>query len=182
MTEQIRESVSALMDGEVEKDMRAGFCNEELKSTWHRYHLISDVMHQRLPVNPNLHLSRKISDLIKQEPAILAPSTRSIQTFLKPVAGLAIAASVAALAILGIQRYQSTELSTVVQEQIQKPVLSFGVPVTLPDAQAARPVQVQMKSDVRINRYLLNHNEYQSNVGVQGMTPHVRLVVTGADE
>ncbi|MCK5669344.1 MAG: hypothetical protein KAI15_09675, partial [Gammaproteobacteria bacterium] len=41
--------------------------------------------------------------------------------------------------------------------------------VTQQDNQAQSP-------DTRLNRYLVNYNEYRVNTGVRGMPPHVRLV------
>ena len=68
------------------------------------------------------------------------------------------------------------------QLQPQPSNLNFGVQVSVPDRQAAQPIRRDMQSDLRISRYILNHNEYQSNVGVQGVTPHVRLVTTDTNE
>ena len=68
------------------------------------------------------------------------------------------------------------------QLQSQPSNLEFGVQVSVPEVQATRPIRMEMQSDLRISRYILNHNEYQSNVGVQGVTPHVRLVTTDTNE
>jgi negative regulator of sigma E activity len=123
----------------------------------------------------------------------LAPSHSTQPSFIKPLAGLAVAASVAAVAILGIQNYQQGNI-TVEGQPIQLELLSsttspleYGVPVeprispSVGDA-SARPVQLQIQSDSRISRYILNHSEYRSNMGVQGMTPHIRLVATESNE
>jgi negative regulator of sigma E activity len=102
---------------------------------------------------------------------------RTIPGFIRPIAGLAIAASVAAVAILGIQAYRPGELSPsaeIAQGQpvrIERSNLEFGVPVSVPDRQVVQPVQLKIQSDARISRYILNHNEYQSRVGAQGVTP-----------
>lgn len=194
MTEQIREKVSTLMDGELEYGACPDRLNEQhLVQTWRRYHIISDIMHQRLPVNTDSLLANNISEAIKNEPTILAPVPRTAPTYMKPLAGLAVAASVAAMAIIGVQQYRGDGLNNGQQQPIQlelarsepqAPTLQYGVPVQVrPVSAESSPGQTaQMQYDPRISRYILNHNEYQSNMGVQGMTPHVRLVVTGADE
>jgi hypothetical protein len=37
-------------------------------------------------------------------------------------------------------------------------------------------------AQTRLNRYLVNHNEYRSNAGVQGMLPYVRIVAHEVEE
>ncbi|MGY8815193.1 MAG: sigma-E factor negative regulatory protein [Gammaproteobacteria bacterium] len=191
MTEQKREKISTFMDGESDiNEFSTLPLDDELKSIWHRYHLITDVLHQRTPINSQISLSQKISESIKQEPTVLSPTRKSLPGIIKPLAGMAIAASVAALAILGIQQYQTNDLNLpavnqtaqIQQLQPQPSNLNFGVQVSVPDRQAAQPIRRDMQSDLRISRYILNHNEYQSNVGVQGVTPHVRLVTTDTNE
>jgi sigma-E factor negative regulatory protein RseA len=178
MTEQTRENISALMDGELDCGSYSKLIvDDKFNARWHQFHLISDIMHQRFPVNAQTLLSNRISKSIKQEPAILAPTNKSKPVYLRPIAGMALAASVAAMAILGIQRYGynglQPQISTAQVQQTQgDPVgLEFGVPVSLPDPQTVQPVQLNIQPDSRINRYILSHNEYQSRVGEQGVTP-----------
>jgi sigma-E factor negative regulatory protein RseA len=185
MTEQIREQISAIMDGEMEStSCSASIKSEEFKQTWFRYHLISDCINNRISTYHDITLSKNISEAIQSEPTILSPSS----IYLKPIAGLAVAASVAALAIIGIQQLQSpqdpnsSQTVPVAQVQTPSPQIEYGVPVSLPKSGTPRPVQVKMQSDMRINRYLLNHNEYRTNMGVGGVSPHVRLIGTGTDE
>ena len=195
MTEQIRNKLSALMDDELDStDCPDDINDKTVTETWRRYHIISDIMHLRTPIHSHSHLSTQISQAIQDEPTILAPD-RSYQSnnILRPLAGVAVAASVAAVAILGIQNYQENEnpldAQTIQIELVSSTAapLEYGVPVepraTSPEAAAtARPVQLQIQTDSRISRYILNHSEYQSNMGVQGMTPHIRLVATESDD
>lgn len=188
MNEQQNEKLSALMDGELDElNLNQIARDESAKATWHRYHLISDVLHQRQLLPVNLDLSAKISEMIKNEPAILAPVTKTTPHYLKPAAGFAVAASVAALAILGVQLYQSDVAGPsqvpVAEVQIQQPVRELLVvapqPLPQPASQnnaSVRPVQMEIQSNAKISRYIMQHNEYQSNVGMQGVMPHVRLV------
>jgi len=192
MTEHHKENLSALMDGETEGlHLNQITGNETSRETWRRYHLISDAMHQRPVMVSHADMSAKISALIKDEPAILAPVTRSIPRYLKPVAGIAVAASVATVAILGVQQYQNNTVTQgqmpVAVVQTQQPVaenvaLARQQPATRQPTAAVRPVQMEIQANAKINRYIINHNEYQSNVGVQGVMPHVRLVTIDANE
>lgn len=196
MTDQLKTQISGMMDGEldsvaVEQLLR----NRNLRQTWQRYHIISEVIQNRTPVHTDPQFSLRISEIIRNEPAILAPLPRRMPTYLKPAAGMAVAASVAALAILGVQQYRGGSLP---QEAPAQASLSSPQPLQTPAAvTAAAPVvagvagesvavrQVvtnaryrQVVNNPQISRYILNHNEYQSNAGVHGVTPHVRLVAT----
>ncbi len=189
MTEQTREQISAIMDGEMDsKSCGTSIKSAEFKQTWFRYHLISDCMHDRIASHVDLNLTQRISESIQAEPTILAPTPNSTSKYIKPLAGMAVAASVAAMAIIGFQQLQTPQQNTsqqslpIAQVQTPPPQLEYNVPVVLPDAGTARPVQVQMQSDMRINRYLLNHNEYRTTMGVGGVSPHVRLIGTGSVE
>ncbi len=109
MNETKKERLSAFMDDETDgghKDLVDDLLKDpELLDTWSRYHLISDGLKQGLPGVMDTNLAKNVSDSLRDEPAIVAPG-RSAHTYLKPVAGFAIAASVAAVAILGIQQQQ----------------------------------------------------------------------------
>ena len=37
-------------------------------------------------------------------------------------------------------------------------------------------------AESRLNRYLVNYNEYRTNAGVQGMLPYVRIVAHEVEE
>ncbi|MCY4210911.1 MAG: sigma-E factor negative regulatory protein [Gammaproteobacteria bacterium] len=113
MNEMTKEQLSALMDGEADGQQRELIDellqDPELLETWSRYHLISDCLQQHAPAQGTAQLDRdlaaRVAKSLEQEPTILAP-TRVPARLVKPVTGFAIAASVAALAIFGIQQQQ----------------------------------------------------------------------------
>lgn len=109
MSESKKEQLSAFMDNEID-DLNKDLVDDLLKDpdlldTWSRYHLISDSLKQRLPECIDRNLAKNVSNSLRDEPIIVAPD-RFGQRFVRPVTGFAIAASVAALAILGIQQQQ----------------------------------------------------------------------------
>ena len=186
MIEQNKAQISALMDGELD-DMAVKKLLEDksIKQTWQRYHIISDVIQNRVPINTSSQLALRISELIKNEPAIVAPSRQKILNYFKPVAGAAVAATVAAMAILAVQQYRADDLTPATPVAVNIPgpaqVNQVGVPVQIVQADNVRQVRQQQliesnPDNVQIRRYLLNHNEYQMNMGVHGAVPHVRLV------
>ena len=148
-----KEQLSALMDGdlsEIEVLNELG-TDPALQDTWSRYHLIGDAMRGDLPVNLQLDLSDSIMLALEDEPAILAPKPAQpaapqvqpagkvipfVRRFGQQVGQYAIAASVAAAVIFGVQQYQGKD----------------GVPAspvrnTIPVGGSAAPVSVHYPQD-----------------------------------
>lgn len=148
-----KEQLSALMDGdlsEIEVLNELG-TDPTLQDTWSRYHLIGDAMRGDLPVNLQLDLSDSIMLALEDEPAILAPKPAQpaapqvqpagkvipfVRRFGQQVGQYAIAASVAAAVIFGVQQYQG-------KDGVQtSPVLN-----TIPVGGSAAPVSVHYPQD-----------------------------------
>jgi negative regulator of sigma E activity len=108
MSEQKLESLSAFMDGELDGDpatvIDSLMREEALRRKWTRYHLIADVMHQSLPERLDSRFAARVAATLRTEPTVLSPVRRRLPAYLKPAAGLAIAASVAAMAVITVQR------------------------------------------------------------------------------
>ena len=148
-----KEQISALMDGDL---IDAEVLNElemdsDLQDTWGRYHLIGDAMRGDLPVNLQLDLSDSIMLALEDEPAILAPKPAQpaapqvqpagkvipfVRRFGQQVGQYAIAASVAAAVIFGVQQYQGKDGVPT------SPVLN-----TIPVGGSAAPVSVHYPQD-----------------------------------
>ena len=97
---------------------------------------------------------------------------------MKPLAGFAIAASVAMAAVFSVQHSNKTNSvspataiagNTVVP---QAQTFSFPNPQVLPAAvrKSDTPEEV---ANQRLNNYLMNHNEYRSNGSMNGILPYV---------
>ena len=178
MTDCKHEKISALMDGE-DIAGRAEVVDhllkdEALRARWARYHLIADCLRG--------HLSHTVSDIsttirhrLRDEPAILAPARKQPFAF-KPLAGLAIAASVAVFALLAVQMSERAEPArpAAVAATASDPVRSvtFEAPPVLP-AGAGRVASV---ADQRMKNYLVNHSEFRSNGRINGIPPYARVV------
>lgn len=148
-----KEQLSALMDGdlsEIEVLNELG-TDPTLQDTWLRYHLIGDAMRGDLPVNLQLDLSDSIMLALEDEPAILAPKPAQpaapqvqpagkvipfVRRFGQQVGQYAIAASVAAAVIFGVQQYQGKDGVPT------SPVLN-----TIPVGGSAAPVSVHYPQD-----------------------------------
>lgn len=102
----MNEKLSAMMDGEVtdhevDEVLRAMREDPELRRTWGRYH------HARAAMSgeQGADLADRIAREIQDEPTVIAPGlaarARTVRQF---AAGLAVAASVAAIAIVGVRQ------------------------------------------------------------------------------
>lgn len=195
MSEKSREQISALMDGEQETGsifiLSAMSNNEEFRQTWNRYHLIGEVLRGNLAENFDPGFVSRVSQAIENDAAYHASAGNRKLLFLKPLAGLAIAASVAAVAVLGVRQVGVTPGSDSSPELVannQSPGTTAvqkrrAVPVSDTPAMI-RPDQIRSPVDAesRLNRYLVNYNEYRTNAGVQGMLPYVRIVAHEVEE
>lgn len=108
MTNASDERISALMDGELDKQACHGAVDELLSKdetceTWARYHLISDTLCQHLPAGMDKQFSSRVTAALNDEPTVLAPSAARTSPLTRRLAGLAVAASVAAVAVTGVQ-------------------------------------------------------------------------------
>ena len=148
-----KEQLSALMDGDLNDVEVLGELGMDpaLQDTWSRYHLIGDAMRGDLPVNLQLDLSDSIMLALEDEPAILAPKPAQpaapqvqpagkvipfVRRFGQQVGQYAIAASVAAAVIFGVQQYQGKDGVPT------SPVLN-----TIPVGGSAAPVSVHYPQD-----------------------------------
>ncbi len=193
MNEKKLEALSALMDGET-FDSDIGTLHdwtrdEGLRAAWGRYHIISDSIRGTLPRHLDPALADRIAMALRSEPAILAPDRVVARPWLKPLAGMAIAASVATLAVVGIQMSRSgtpgADLGSPVASQISATYGGTGGQLNLAagndQTRPIRTLEPAHRADARLNRYLIDYNEQRSNDAVQGMPPFVRVIVEGQD-
>ena len=190
MNEQKREQLSALVDDELTHKsspvIDSLLEDNESKETWTRYHLIGDSLRGHLPEHIG-NISTNVSQAIALEPTILAPAKRSANRkssdLMKPVVGFAIAASVAAVAIFNVQQARQipeTGQPVIAQSSIATSQPSLATSIAIPQLVNQQTGQAQVYQakniDPRLNRYLVNYNEYRASTGVSGMPPHMRLV------
>lgn len=118
MTQQ-QENFSAFVDGEQagnnDELIKSISRDPELSAKWQRYHVIRDGLRGELADEPSFDIAANIAQAIEQEPAILAPKRRiadipvigQVIPLVKQSGQLLVAASVAAVAILGFQNFNS---------------------------------------------------------------------------
>jgi sigma-E factor negative regulatory protein RseA len=147
------ERLSALIDNETETFETRRLIDELMKSEddrglWARYHLIGDSIRGGMTqIAPADFLAGVRTGIADEEP-LHVPQTASLTArWLKPVAGVGVAATVAVVSLLGFQMVTGG---------------GEGVPTTTVDA---APVQLPAETEVvsapdpRFARYLENHAE-----------------------
>lgn len=190
MTEKQNESISALMDGELdEMSLHRLLKSDEdqaVRETWSRYHMARDAMKGEVSEFVGLDISASISAALVDE-APLSQNTlkEKAATWWKPVAGLSVAASVAFAVIVGAQFgadgfAPQAEIASKTEVKIVTPeITKVKGPTMLADTNA--PVSAEQQKELqqaqeRLNSYLKQHAQ-DSAIG-QGRTamPFARVV------
>ena len=184
MSDEIREQLSALADDElsaVEQPLLLGRLQRDpqLRACLGRYQLIGDVMR-----GTGVTATLSIADRVQQSLALEAETgvmTRQ-RRWLKPITGVAVAASVALVAVLTVTSVNdstsdavpvlATSADAVAPVVAPAPVIArFGEP-----AGEAQWDRLDPSIDKRLSGYLVNHNQYATSRGVQSVMPYVRIV------
>ncbi|WP_088332332.1 RseA family anti-sigma factor [Lacimicrobium sp. SS2-24] len=169
MTDKKFEDLSAWMDGESNSGMIGETCSDkELSAKWQRYHLIRDGLRKELPQQLDFDISASVAKAIEAEPAILAPRKGirdipvigAVVPFLRRGGQAAIAASVAAAMIIGVQQLNQPQPEQPFSSApaLQLPGMQTGglSPVSLEQTRAL-PRTDAIEQKRRINAYLNDH-------------------------
>jgi sigma-E factor negative regulatory protein RseA len=186
MNRQQSEQISALLDGEAgdgdQTTLHLLTRNESARRVLARYQLISDCLKGNLPSHIDARFAQKIAAALRDEPTVLSPAAAAPRSWLRPVAGFAIAATVAALAVIGIQTNNAAR-GTAPDGDIGVATVTSPAPArqfTMASGNSQQSnvdLRARQQNTARLNRYLVHYNEYRSNAAVQGMLPYVRIVV-----
>jgi sigma-E factor negative regulatory protein RseA len=159
----MKSKISAMMDGELsdaelDESLRALRSDDEALDTWRQYHLLSDALRDTQVLSGGF--SERLALRLEEEPAILAPKAAPPARQARYRRALAVAASLAGVAMVGAISYtQLQDASQVAQ-----------APATV----RQEPVRVALPKET--NDYLLAHQSYSSRGSLQGVAPYVRTV------
>nr|MBS0019989.1 sigma-E factor negative regulatory protein [Gammaproteobacteria bacterium] len=206
MSEEAKEQISALMDGEVSADRRLRIvdkllCEPRLVKAWERYNLISDVLRNNVcetafgpafstqgsivqdaqdtePVEARpkakqfeglscTYVATRVAELLRQEPLLFR---RRPPIPLRPALGFALAASIAIVAVIGVQRVAQHSL----QADATPPSQAIA-PLQDELVTAASAGEYERAAKARLTSYLVNYSEYLDN-GMRGLLPYARIV------
>lgn len=182
------EQLSCFMDGEL-KDIHAvenALGSQEVHACWHRYHLIRDILRDSRPVKLSNDFCFRLMQALENEPTVFTPRKLRSQkhpfarNVLRPVAGLAIAASVATVTVFLLQNVYLSPADddyTVAANTPQVEPSDLALNESR-NAGSGMAVAVEgegtVSEDDSLNAYLIRHMEYAS-AGGTAMLPYVRL-------
>jgi len=166
----MKEQLSALMDSELSNDETARLLKSmkndpALHETWDTYHLLGDVLRKSPEISADF--SARLAQRLSQEPTILAPPRKRLPEAIRHFP-ISIAASVAAVSLVGILALQITRLNlntlpehVAATPQVQQ--VALATPPAKSDRQprsvASTPAHVKF-ANATPSPYLLAHQEY----------------------
>jgi negative regulator of sigma E activity len=196
MSEQIREQVSAFLDGELPNSeaellLKRLTRDAELRESFGRYALIGEALRGTSPGVLSKGFSARVNRAIDGEPMPAAAQPQSARSprWWRPLAGVGVAAGVAAVAIVALQQRAAapniahlTPAATVkvapgmpVADTLpgsgvvpagltaqNHEALSYTVPVTSTDGSTAL-------APARLTNYVFAHSKYSSGLGQRGV-------------
>lgn len=194
--EQQQQQLSALIDGELEPAALGPLIDRlarepELAGCWERYHLISAVLHGEAVRHEARAIAPALSVRLATEPTVLAPRASRPPTAgpLIPLAGTALAASVAFLAVLAVPAF--VVLQGVDREADDDPAVRS---MAIADVSEATPGVVDRRLELmpseyasrwhidepelesKLDRLLVTHQEYAPASGMKGLLPYATFV------
>lgn len=195
MTDALNEQLSACLDGELppaELDLllkRVGR-EAELRAAIGRYSLIGEAMRAERPAVASRDFASKVMAAVAAEPAqagtpvpIARPKVAqqpaaerasgmspAVVRYLRPAAGMAIAAGVAAVAVLTMQPTGQSDLGVVSTPLIAANQPAANEPVVASDAESSYVVPTSTTQSpfipaTRLTNYVVAHSEYSSPLG-----------------
>ncbi len=165
MSKIVEEQLSVWLDDELEEresDMlvRRLMSNPELRQTATRYFLIGDALRGELTTEHALEVSVRVSrSLDGESAAVTTRPVAALSGWRRPLAGAAVAATVAVVAIVGLRSNGLEPSADMPVAAETSPVPAYTVPVDL-TRRAGAPD--------RLSSYYLNHSEYATMLGGQG--------------
>jgi sigma-E factor negative regulatory protein RseA len=190
------ERVSALLDGELDARTSQRTVGElidgggdDALARFGRYRLIGDVIRGESAVIATA-VSARVREALRDEPVALAPPRRAATRWLRPLAGAAVAASVAAAAVVVAPRLMSGDEQAAAPVQVVQQLRQPAVQPALVAAGTSAPLAVrsgvtrsetqwQALSDNladRLNRLVIEHHEFGGRTGINGPVPHIGFV------
>jgi sigma-E factor negative regulatory protein RseA len=176
MSKETREHLSSLMDGEISREasrflVRRLGSDEELCSIWARYHVVRDCLRDHEGGFSSEDLCARVNRALQNDRAHTTrpgPASR----WLRPVAGMAIAASVALVAVMAVNPGGAPAVEAT-------PGLAGTTEAfTSPQGLSTSTVSSRAVSSQRMNSYLLRHYQAAGSGHGRGIVGFVPVLVT----
>jgi negative regulator of sigma E activity len=173
MTDPVKEQLSACLDGELPEGeldllLKQVGRDSQLRASLGRYSLIGETLRAKASVAAPLNFSERVAAAIAAEPAISVPAVArrapSIAArWMRPAAGVAVAAGVAAIAVFALQAPQQATGPSTIAGVTPEPIVSASDPASyIVPASTASSGYVPA---ARLTNYVVAHSEYSSPLG-----------------
>lgn len=194
MSDKVLEQISALVDDELgdsesELLIRRMGRDSALRARWEQYHVIGSVMRRSFDGVPASGLASRVHERLGNEPmtrrATVGTGRSWVRRLARPVAGAAVAASVAVVAVLGIRQEPvatGPAPAETVPSSNSPSSVNMGLSVQPASTSGTRWSHEQPAVRERLQKYLVNHSSYASGVGRPGMMPYVYIAVSGESD
>ncbi|MBE9516613.1 MAG: sigma-E factor negative regulatory protein [Proteobacteria bacterium] len=171
--ESMKEKMSAMLDGELGSDetielLAAIKRDPELQAMWKRYHIAGAALRGDIDNGFSMDSTDQLLARLDQEPVVLSPGRW--RNWAKVAGGLAIAASVTAVAIFGLN---ATDLPLTTGTD-----LLAGKAIEQGDYIRAGDTHWKNRSprlEQELNFYLVEHNQYSPVGNIRGMMDYGRV-------
>ena len=191
MSESIRESLSALLDDEaneleIERVLTRMAGDPELRQAWVRYNVVRTVAAGQTPTHLELDISSGVRAALDGENRGTAALK---QRFMRPLASMAVAASVAATVVFGGQQLAQLEAERYDGQAIASSISPVGMVNSLgatsvqasygtravPELQPATHTAYQKLARQRLQKYMQEHAEHAALNTPNGLVPFARV-------
>jgi len=191
MSESMRESLSALMDDEaneleVERVLARIASDPDLRQVWVRYNAVHSIAAGQPAVHLELDISSQVREAIAGDSQV---SSGFRQRLMRPLASMAVAASVAATVVLGGQQLAQLEADSYDAHAIASSVSPVGMvnslgatsvqasygTLGLPELQPATGTAYQKLARQRLHKYMQEHAEHAALNTPNGLVPFARV-------
>lgn len=173
----MNEKLSALMDGELNEAETSKILSQlekdkDLRATWSRYHLAASALHDDITQLSNSGLADKVAKEIAAEPFVVSPGwwRQSNKKAIKLAGSLAIAASVAAIAVISLQVDSPNQANP--QSIASLEPISSGDFIR---ASGTRWRNGPSSTERALNMYLVEHSEFNPASNFKGMMGYGRI-------
>jgi len=189
MNTESKEHLSQLMDGELGGEtgrfvLRRLAASTELRGTWARYHMIRDCMRYQDRSFADSALSTRVREAIDEfgvSAGQVAAASAGGRRWLRPVAGFAVAATVAAMAVIAVGPYLPGGNGA----EAQQASVTETQPFTSPNILSSGPISRQVNFNGgdepaarKMNSYLLRHYQVAGASGGNGFVSFVPIVIS----
>ena len=182
LTDKRKEKISAFLDGDMHRDELMSFSlssDPDDAKVAQRYQMVGDALRGEMSDASFIDVSHAVREALADEELVVADIPKAVDTstsdktglfdlsaWFKPVAGMAVAASVAVVMVTTMSVQQSETHAPVAKNIEQQPAVQLAADDKLNDKKATE-----------LDQHLVNqHLEFATQDTLQGRLPYVRAV------